>query len=46
VTDTANGDEFWVSGVKRRGSNAHPFERVTPVVDVDAPEAWAQMRSD
>lgn len=39
-------EEFWVSGVKKRGSNAHPYEPVTPVVDEDAKEAYEQVRAN
>ncbi|WP_426687212.1 hypothetical protein [Rhodanobacter ginsengiterrae] len=42
--DVASGQEYWVSGVKRRGSNAHPHERVLVVVDSDAVEAYEQHR--
>ena len=32
-----SGEEFWVSGVKQRGSNIHPAERrIKVVVDDDA----------
>lgn len=41
--DVATGEEFWVSGVKRRGSNAHPAERgIVVVVDDDA---WAEYQA-
>jgi hypothetical protein len=44
--DVASGDAFWVSGVKRRGSNVHPAERgIAVVVDDDALEAFAQLRA-
>ena len=43
--DTATREEYWVSGVKRRGSNAHWAESVTIVVDPDAQEAYANLRS-
>jgi len=39
------GEEFWVSGIKKRGSNSHPAESVTPVVDDDAKEEYEHMRS-
>lgn len=44
--DEATGEEFWVSGVKRRGSNVHPLERVVVRVDEDARDAYALLRSD
>jgi hypothetical protein len=35
--ETTSGEEFWVSGVKQRGSNVHPAGRgVKVVVDDDA----------
>jgi hypothetical protein len=44
--DEATGEEYWVSGVKRRGSNAHPAQALRPVVDEDAREAYAQAREE
>lgn len=39
--------EFWVSGVKRSGSNAHPSERsIAVVVDADAMEAYQELRAE
>ena len=39
--DVATGEAFWVSGVKRRGSNVHPAESGRTVeVDADAEEAY------
>jgi hypothetical protein len=44
--DVESGEEYWVSGVKRRGSNAHPAERGTSIeVDPDAVEAYRAIRS-
>jgi hypothetical protein len=43
--DEATGREFWVSGVKTRGSNRHPSESgVSVVVDPDAVEAFNSLR--
>lgn len=39
------GDEFWVSGIKKRGSNAHPAESVVPVIDEDANEEYERLRA-
>jgi hypothetical protein len=40
-SDAATGDEFWVSGVKKRGSNTHPAESSVEVrIDEDALEAY------
>ncbi len=39
--DEATGDEYWISGVKKRSSNAHPAERiVAPIIDEDAQEEF------
>jgi hypothetical protein len=43
--DAATGEEFWVSGVKKRGSNAHWAEKVSVVVDADARDAYDDLRS-
>jgi hypothetical protein len=38
-------NEFWVSGVKVRGSNAHSAESVSVLVDDDAVEELARIRA-
>lgn len=39
------GHEFWISGIKKRGSNAHPAEAgIYPVVDEDAQEEYERIR--
>jgi len=44
--DAESGEEYWVSGVKRRGSNAHPAEPGTSVaVDPDALDEYRSIRS-
>lgn len=43
--DEATGEEFWVSGVKTAGSNAHPNSTVTVVIDDDAVEAYQAHRA-
>lgn len=43
--DADTRDEYWVSGVKRRGSNAHPEERGVRIeIDPDAMEEYARIR--
>jgi hypothetical protein len=43
--DEATGEEFWISGVKRAGSNRHRFDRgVGIVVDPDAREELERLR--
>lgn len=43
--DAETGEEYWVSGVKKRGSNAHWAERITVEVDGDALEAYQALRA-
>ena len=38
--DIENGDEYWISGVKRTGSNRHPCGGGTIQVDSRAVEAY------
>jgi hypothetical protein len=42
--DEETHEEYWVSGVKKRGSNVHPAEKVHLVVDDDAREEHARLR--
>jgi hypothetical protein len=43
--DDETSAEYWISGVKKRGSNVHPAERgIDVVVDDDAREAFSQLR--
>jgi hypothetical protein len=42
--DTQTGDEYWISGVKKRGSNVHWAEPARLEVDEDAREAYASLR--
>lgn len=42
--DEATGQEYWVSGVKRRGSNVHSAERLGIEVDEDAREEYVRLR--
>jgi hypothetical protein len=43
--DIAIREEFWVSGVKKRGSNAHWAERVTILIDPDAQANYDALRA-
>lgn len=43
--DAESGEEFWVSGIKRRGSNAHPHASVAVVIDDDAREEYFRIRA-
>ena len=42
---SATGHEYWVSGVKKRGSNTHWAEHVSVEIDADAFEAYSKLRS-
>ena len=43
--DANTGEEFWVSGVKRRGSNAHWAEKIKIIIDDDAQAEYQALRS-
>ncbi len=43
--DEATGEEYWISGVKVRGSNAHRAESVQLEVDADARDEHRRLRS-
>ena len=43
--DTVTGEEYWVSGVKARGSNTHPAETTAVRVDQDAVEEYRKIKS-
>lgn len=43
--DTATGEEYWISGVKKRGSNAHWAERVEIAIDDDARDEYRTLKS-
>ena len=44
--DEQSGEEFWVSGIKKRGSNAHANESTSVVVDDDAKDEYERLRQD
>lgn len=43
--DVATREEYWVSGVKRRGANTHRAETVAFEVDPDALDAFHALRT-
>ena len=43
--DVATREEYWISGVKTRGSNVHWAETVSVAIDADAMEDYAALRS-
>lgn len=44
--DVASREEFWVSGVKKRGTNAHPARPIVVEVDPDARQAYEAFAAD
>ncbi|HEY4031695.1 MAG TPA: hypothetical protein VGM25_15235 [Caulobacteraceae bacterium] len=45
--DIDNGQEYWISGVKTRGSNAHPAEQGVRVeIDADALDEYRAIRGE
>ncbi|ATQ43270.1 hypothetical protein [Caulobacter mirabilis] len=42
--DVETQEEYWVSGVKKRGSNTHWAERTAVEIDPDALEAYEALR--
>jgi hypothetical protein len=43
--NVATGEEYWVSGVKKRGTNAHWAKRISVEIDVDARDEYHALRS-
>ena len=43
--DADSGEEYWVSGVKKRGSNVHWAESVSVLIDDDAREEYQRVKS-
>ena len=43
--DVATREEYWVSGVKKRGTNAHWAERISIEIDDDARDEYEALRS-
>ncbi len=42
--DVDSGEEYWVSGIKKRGSYVHPCERVDVIIDDDAAEEYLRLK--
>jgi hypothetical protein len=42
--DERSGEEFWVSGIKKRGSNAHADEATSVAIDADAKDEYERLR--
>lgn len=43
--DVDSGEEYWISGIKKRGSNAHWAESVSIQIDEDARDEYRLLRS-
>ncbi len=43
--DIDSREEYWVSGVKKRGSNVHWAESTEVLIDADAHEEYERLRS-
>ncbi len=44
--DLETGEEYWISGIKKRGSNVHPCESVgLVIVDEDARDEYNRIKS-
>jgi len=43
--DPATGEEYWISGIKKRGSNQHWAESTTVRVDSDALEEYRRLKA-
>jgi hypothetical protein len=42
--DEQSGEEFWISGVKKKGSNTHADVATSVVVDDDAKDEYQRLR--
>lgn len=43
--DVENRHEYWISGIKKRGSNVHWAESASVVIDDDAVEEYRKLKS-
>ena len=43
--DMKSSDEYWISGVKKRGSNVHWTDRLSVLIDDDAREEYRRLKS-
>lgn len=43
--DSETGEEYWISGLKKRGSNSHWAESTNIIVDEDAMEEYIRFRN-
>ena len=44
--DDETGEEYWVSGIKKRGTNAHWANSVDIEIDEDAKEEYERIRNE
>ena len=43
--EKTSGDEYWISGIKKRGSNVHWAESAKVAIDEDAMEEYKRIKS-
>ena len=43
--DENTGEEYWISGIKKRGSNTHYAESTSVLIDEDALEEYKKIRN-
>ena len=44
--DEDTGEEYWISGIKKKGSNVHWANSIEIVVDEDALDEYERVKSD
>ena len=44
--DEETGEEYWVSGIKKRGSNSHWAESVSIAIDADAADEYERILNE
>ena len=42
--DEETGEEYWISGVKKSGSNIHKYESIEIIIDEDAKDEYMSIR--
>lgn len=43
--DIETGEEYWISGIKKKGSNTHRAESIQVVVDEDAMDEYQKIKA-
>jgi len=44
--DEETREEYWISGIKKRGSNVHSAESVSVVIDEDAKDEYWKLKNE